>query len=480
MMMKSFKYTALLIALSVVMGSCGQDFLNLTPHSNANAEDFYRDKSEIETAMVAAYISLHNVYGSLGIMYFFGALSSDDAYTDDHGTGSYDQFEIAQHRPNNSEVLSAWNQFYSAITRMNKVIERAEDLSFAEKESYIAEMKFLRALYYFNMAQMWGGVPLVIAYISISDAYTTGRASMEEMYAQIIEDLQYGIQYLPDIGKERAKGVPTKGSAYALLGKVYLTKGDKANAAGALQNIYGKYSLTPSYADLWDLTKKNGVESIFEIQYLGGASNAPSTYWALFSPANNLGAVTLQGGGHNQVTDDLWDDYEAGDPRRDISIQDGWVNLQGDPSPTRFPIKWVDPTTSYTGKREAGDNNFIVLRYADVLLMLTEATDDPKYLNEVRARAGMPLWGTAGYPTGKYSTLALAIEHERRIELAMEFHRMFDLKRTGRAVELLKASSKNKTGLLNGLTENHLSLPIPETVIDQNPNFWKPLQNPGY
>ena len=474
--MKRLKHIAFFLALSVLAASCGNDFLNLTPYSNANEEDFYRDQAEIETAMVAAYASLHTIYGSLNVMYFFGALSSDDAYTDDRGTGAFEQFETLSVKANNTEVHNAWNQFYSAIRRMNKIIQSAEGLSFDKKEAYIAEMKFLRALYYFNMTQIWGGVPLVTRVISISDAYAMGRASEAEMYAQIIDDLQYAIQNLPAKGSERAKGVPAKGAAYALLGKVYLTKGDKTNAASTLQNIYGAYSLTPDYADLWDMNKKNGPESIFEIQFLGGASNAPSTYWALFSPANNVGAVTLQGGGHNQVTNDLWNDYETGDPRRDIGIQDGWTNLKDEFIPTRFPIKWVDHTKEYTGKREASNNNFIVLRYADVLLMLTEATGDAKYMNEVRTRAGLPLWGSPEYPTAKYPTLDLAVEHERHVELAMEFHRLFDLKRTGRALTVLKNSSKN----LVSITENDLLWPIPETVIDQNPDLWKPLQNPGY
>lgn len=479
--MKRLKHIACLLALSVLAASCGNDFLNLTPYANANEEDFYRTQDEIETAMVSAYSTLHTIYGATGVMYYFGALSSDDAYTDDIGTGAFEEFEVAQPKVNNAEVYNAWKAFYVGISRINKVIASAEALDFDAKESRIAEMKFLRALYYFNMTQIWGGVPLVTRVISITDAYAMGRASEAEMYAQIIEDLQYAIQNLPAKGSERAVGVATKGAAYALLGKVYLTKGDKTNAASTLQNIYnGAYSLVGDYADLWDMNKKNGSESIFEVQYKGGTSNAPSFYWAMYSPANNVGAVTLQGGGHNQVSDDLWNDYETGDPRRDISIQDGWYNLTGDFAPTRFPIKWVDPTTEYDGKREAGNNNFFVLRYADVLLMLAEATDDAKYLNEVRARVGLPGWGESGYPTSKYPTLALAIEHERRIELAMELQRMFDIKRTGRAVELLKASAKNNTGLMNNLTTNNLSWPIPETVVDQNPDLWKPLQNPGY
>ncbi|MGE4586489.1 MAG: RagB/SusD family nutrient uptake outer membrane protein [Mangrovibacterium sp.] len=478
--MKTLKYTTLLIALSVLVGSCAEDFLDLTPPSNANEEEFYRNEAEIQTAMVSAYSTLHTIYGSLNVMYFVGALSSDDAYTTDQGTGAYEQFQNVQVRANNTEVLNAWQQFYTAITRINKVIETTEQLDSQNKNEYAAEMKFLRALYYFNMTQIWGSVPLVTETMSIDEAYAKGRATTDQLYAQIIEDLQFCIQHLDQKTDVRAVGVPAQGAAYALLGKVYLTMGDKAKAASSLMNIYGAYQLTPDYADLWDLNQKNGVESIFEIQYLGGAENAPSTYWALYSPNNNLGAITLQGGGHNQVTEDLWNAYEEGDPRRDISIQDGWMTNAGVFDPTRFPIKWVDHTKSYVGKREASDNNFIVLRYADVLLMLAEATGEAKYLNEVRARAGLQLYGTAAYPSDRYPTFDLAVEHERHVELAMEFHRFFDLKRTGRALEVLKASDKNKNGLLDNLTENNLVWPIPETVIDQNPDFWTPQQNPGY
>jgi len=479
--MKTLKHIVLLIAFSFLMGACGEDFLDLTPQSNANADDFYRNDSEIQTAIVASYSSLYDVYGAVNVMYFFGALCSDDAYTDDQGLGDYVEFQYVNITPSNNEVLAAWRLFYQAITRINKIVESLENMDLSNKTVYEAEMKFLRALYYFNMTQIWGGVPLVTTSMSLDEAYKKGRASVDEMYTQIIEDLNYGIQELPHKGSERATGVVTKGAAYALLGKVYLTKGDKTNATSSLMNIYNnEYSLTPNYSDLWDMDKKNGVESIFEIQYLGGAENSPSYYWAMYSPANNAGAVTLQGAGHNQVTDDLWNDYEEDDPRRNISIQDGWTTIAGVFNSTRFPIKWVDETENYDGNSEAANNNFIVLRYADVLLMLAEATGDEQYLNEVRNRAGLPLYGTSEYPSEKYPSLALAIEHERRVELAMEFHRLFDLKRTGRAMEVLKTSSKNKTGLLDNITENNLSWPIPESVIDQNPDLWQELQNPGY
>ncbi|MGC4234942.1 MAG: RagB/SusD family nutrient uptake outer membrane protein, partial [Niabella sp.] len=139
--------------------------------------------------------------------------------------------------------------------------------------------------------------------------------------------------------------------------------------------------------------------------------------------------------------------------------------------PSKFNKKWVDLTAPLDGGQQASNNNFMILRYADLLLMLTEATDDPQYMNKVRARAGLPLYGTAGYPSAAYPTLALALEHERRMELALEFHRWFDLKRTGRAVAVLSAKGKN-------VNDNKLLLPVPQYALDQNPKLQP--QNPGY
>jgi hypothetical protein len=169
----------------------------------------------------------------------------------------------------------------------------------------------------------------------------------------------------------------------------------------------------------------------------------------------------------NMVTEDLWNEYEANDPRRDISIDTGYYKNNVF-VPIKFPKKWVDKTVTYS--YEYCNNNFIIFRYADVLLMLAEATGKASYLNEVRDRVGMPRYGEAGYPA-QYPTLDLAIEHERRVELALEFHRWFDLKRTGRAPAVLTAK-KGKT-----ITEQNLLLPIPDKVIQQNPAI---TQNPGY
>ena len=191
----------------------------------------------------------------------------------------------------------------------------------------------------------------------------------------------------------------------------------------------------------------------------------------MFTPVDNR-IVTVWGGGFNQVSEDLWNAYGTGDIRRELSIQNGYATANGNIVDVKFSIKWKDENAEVKGLHEASDNNFILLRYADVLLMLTEATGNTTYLNEVRDRVSLPRYGTAGYPA-EYNTPELATEHERQVEFALEFHRWFDLIRTGRAIEVLKNSSKNVT-----ITPGELLLPIPLEVITQNPKVM--TQKPAY
>ncbi len=468
--MKKIKY--FLILFGVILFGCGEDFLERAPISNMNELDFYQSEDDFTTAMWSAYNSLYTLYGPESLPSFFGELMSDNAYSDNTaGTVfDYESFENHTMNENNELVANYWNDYYSSLFILNNIIAQSSGADFSTKDALQAEARFLRALYYFDMVRAWGDVPLVTEPLTIADAYEQGRAPSSEVYAQIIEDLIFASSKLPAKSNERFKGAASKEAANALLGKVYLTLGDKSKASESLMKVYGKFSLVP-YADLWDKTKKNGASSIFEIQYKGGKSNPYSRYWAMFSPLDNR-VVTAWGAGMNQVTVDLWNAYEPGDPRRDISIQDGYTTAAGLVVDVKFPIKWKDETAEIDGLREASDNNFIVLRYADVLLMLTEATGDVKYMNEVRDRVGLPHYGAQGYPSA-YNTVDLALEHERQVELALEFHRWFDLKRTGRAITVIKNCSKNIT-----INENQLVIPIPLEVITQNPDVIK--QNTGY
>lgn len=466
------KIIYILLLCNVILFGCSKDFLDRTPISNPNTGNFYRSKDDIVTAMWAAYNSLYTLYGPGSLPSFFGELMSDNAYSDNSAGRVQDYVGFERHTMtiDNELVLNYWDNYYQAIYIVNNIITSAEKLDFDNRDALIGEAKYLRALYYFDMVRAWGDVPLVTTPINIANAYALGRTPKADVYNQIVDDLTFAAANLPSKANERFVGAATSDAANTLLGKVYLTLGDKSNAANALMKEYGKFTLVP-YADLWDLTKKNNVSSIFEIQYKGGISNPYSLYWAMFTPVDNR-VVTAWGGGYNQVTLDLWNAYEKDDPRRDLSIQNGYTTAAGVHVDVKYLIKWKDVNAPVDGLREASDNNFIILRYADVLLMLSEATGDPKYMNEVRARVGLPAYGTAGYPS-QYNTVPLALEHENQVEFAGEFHRWFYLIRTGRAISVIKNSSKNIT-----LTGAQLLLPIPLSVITQNPGVI--TQNDAY
>jgi hypothetical protein len=466
------KIIYIVLFCNLFLFGCSSDFLDKAPISNANEVNFYKSQKDIEIALWSAYNSLYTLYGPESLPSFYGELMSDNVYSDNAAgrIQDYESFELHTMAIDNELVFNFWNNYYKAIYIVNNIIASAEKLDFANRDALIGEAKFLRALYYFDMVRAWGDVPLVITPISIADAYAQGRTPKEQVYVQIIKDLDFAAAKLPVKTSQRFVGAASQEAANTLVGKVYLTIGNKAKATESLLKVYGKFSLVP-YIDLWNLTKKNGASSIFEIQYKGGVSNPYSLYWALFSPVDNR-VVTAWGGGFNQVTNDLWSAYEAGDQRRDISIQDGYNTANGSHVDVKFPIKWKDTSAPVSGLREASGNNFIILRYADVLLMLTEATLDPKYMNEVRTRVGLPLYGSVGYPT-KYNTLDLALEHESQVEFACEFHRWFDLIRSGKAIPVIKSSGKNIS-----ITEDELLLPIPFLVINQNPEVI--TQNEAY
>ena len=464
-----------IFAALTLFSSCN-DFLDLTPVSQASDKAYYKTQKDFESAIIPVYACLYDLYGPQSLPSYFGELYSDNVYSDETAGDISAKMAFSNHlnlTAANSVVEGFWNDYYESLFKANNILDKLKSApDFATKTQIEGEAKFLRALFYFDMVRAWGDIPLILTPISTSEAYATPRTPKEKVYQQIIDDLKFCADNLPSKTNQRFVGAATSDAANTLLGKVYLTLGDKENAKTVLLKEYGKFSLEQNYSDLWSLSNKNGKESIFEIQYKGGKNNPYSKYWALFTPLDNR-TITAWGMGVNQVANDLWDAFEQGDPRRDATIQHGYNASNGDFVDVKFCIKWRDTNAEVNGLTEAADNNFIVLRYADVLLMLTEATGDVKYLNEVRARAGLPLYGTAGYPTDKYPTVAAALQHECQVEFGCEFHRWFDLMRFGTAIDVMKNSSKRVS-----MTADQLILPIPQYIIDQNPNVI--TQNEGY
>ena len=346
-----------------------------------------------------------------------------------------------------------------------------------------AEASFIRASFYYYLTECFGNVPLVTKVLSPSEALDLTQETKANVVAYIIEDLQFAVANLPESYSTVEVGHITKFAAKAMLARVYMANSMNNEAKEQLKDIIdsGKYSLdtdnngvvnSADWDYLFNVANKNTRESILENQFLSGVTGFPHTFVQQYTPrlsGFHFPGLTqsIEAYGNGAVRDSLYYDFEKGDNvRRDISDQLN-VTIAGVPKycPNTAKYYWKTTQTQYIG------SNVHILRYAEVLLNYAELTNDPAYLNMVRARAGLPVWGNPSYPTAKYPTLALAIEHERRVEFSFEFQRGFDLKRTGRLIDVVR----KMTGIT--LTPERILFPIPQNVLDVNK---KMTQNPGY
>jgi hypothetical protein len=398
--------------------------------------------------------------------------------------------------PATAECISNfWKNSYIGISRSNDVLDNISNVTGwtdAARDQYKGEAEFLRAFHYFNLVRQFGGVPLRLTSTQSPDAaLSKGRATVDEVYTAIIADLKDAADKLPASYAGSNVGRATKGAASTLLAKVYMTQKNYPDALTELRKVQGLgYSLLPNYADVFDPNKKNGAESIFEIQYLGSQAGLYSTFMYIFAPYTSGSYVTGDiktsirgsGSGWNIPTQDMIDSYEAGDKRKDISMGAGYKDADSNFVAIPYVKKY---NHGFTDVGRTNDN-FPVLRYADVMLMIAECLNEQAFaaggeaftlLNDVRARAGL------GPKTGVGSQDAFrdAIFQERKVELAFEDHRWYDLVRSGKAVEVMNAHGVKQKAVstlipANGyqLTPNKLLLPIPQTDVNldnltQNP-----------
>lgn len=518
------KKTIQLFLMMSVLTSCGDDFLDLAPPSNLNSSQFYKTQEDMNQAVLSAYGNLRLLYNVTFIR--LGEIRSDNTTYSWLGGNPVSELGIDnfsnQLLPENTHPTSCWNNAYKVINHCNIVIGRIDQAEFQNetlRNQYQAEARFIRALMYFWLNRVFGGEAIngqllgVIRAdreITAAESYTMLRAPLKEIYDLIIEDLKYAEEHLPTAYGTTMKGRVTKAGATGLLGKVYITMaGHPMNggneyyqlAAAKLKEVIDNpaYSLVPSYKDLFDVTKKNSVESLFEIQYkkgsTGGATGSP---WNnAFAPRFSNTEVVKIGdrGGENAPTQDLSDAYEHGDPRKYISMRDGWTNAsnnvwEGD----KYVCKYYDIATSASDN----DNNWIELRLADIYLLYAEslvrisgnkslAID---YINKIRQRARQTPGDPSIRPNGPLlkdyaisdftndNELLLAIEKERRIELAFENHRWFDLVRTKRAKEVMIAEQLADGYEPFSWQDESMIYPVPLTVMQSNPG--KIIQNKGY
>jgi len=517
------KLILFLVTISLCI-SCSGDFISLNPPSDLNADGFYKTEADMNQAVLSAYGKLRELYNARYMR--LGEIRSDNTTFswlagNPANEKGVDEF-ASPLLPENSFTTDTWNHSYNLILRCNLVIDRIDKIEFKSetlRAQYKAEAMFLRGLVYFYLNRIFGGYGLngellgvvkVDKEITQIEAYELGRVSLQEIYDLIVDDLKFAESNLPESYSSVDIGRVTRGGATAMLGKVYMTMAGYPLNKG--NEYYGKaieqfksvinnsrYSLVPSFKNLFEVSNKNTSESLFEVQYKKGAPNgATGSPWNNdFAPRFSDKEVVLVGdkGGVNSPTQDMSDAYETGDPRKYVCMRDGWINSKtGAWETDKYVCKYYDVSTSGSDN----DNNWIELRLADIYLLYAEAvvrTNGDKqeailYVNKIRERAR----NTPGDPAidpptdllkdlkvSDYSSdeaLLLAIEKERRIELAFENHRWFDLVRTGRAKEVMIAEQKKDGYPDFTWSDDALSYPIPMTVMQSNPG--KIVQNKGY
>lgn len=486
--MKTIKYLFINITLVFLLGGCDFDqYLDLYPETSLTVGIFYKNEAQMKAAVDDVYRQMGRLFDAHSIPCIYGTLFSDDGSVIAQLAGTpvdepIDRHEITSH---NSRIEDAWSVCYNVIFNTNNLIHQLEIVKFeidpSLKSRMLGEIKLVRSLAYFNLVRAFGDVPLITEPITPEESYNYLRESSDEIYNQIITDLTFAKSNLPESYSGSDIGRVTRYSAAGILAKVYLTIGNSTAAKSELEFIINsnRFSLDANndgivneadYQHLFAFDTKNCKSSILEAQYMSGTNARNSSHQSAYSPYLDSWRHPLidysisRGGGVNTPSDDLESEFEDGDPRKAITVVPGFYTFEGFYVDYPFTLKYFDPNWFNAGQ------NFEIIRYADILLMYAEVTGDATYLNMVRDRVGMPPFGSNEYPSHLYSTLELAIEHERRVELALEMHRMFDLIRTGRAVTVMATKAP-------GFKSDRLLFPIPIREIDTNPLL---TQNPGY
>jgi starch-binding outer membrane protein, SusD/RagB family len=504
------KYIIAIISIvsCFILPSCKKGFLDRTDGTRIGVDVFYQDEAQVNRAINGIYGQLQ---GITNVNYIFKEMTSDNTTidlnpSDRGGAAGWEAFEYSTVNSGNGEITNLWVRYYAAMYNVNVALEKlgASTIDDAVKTRLSGELKFLRAFLYFDLVRYFGNVVLVTTPAKTpAEAFELVRTtSVDEVYALIESDLKDAVAALPTKADQASQfksqiGRATKGSALAMLGEMYLTVKKYDDAVTALKQITTLgYSLMPNYADVFSTTMKNNAESIFEIQYQGDNDlGEQSNFMYVFAPRSSDSAVVGfrgQGlGGRNIPTNNMIAAYEAGDLRKDVSLKTGYT-LLGTFYPVPYVAKYKHPHT-IAGRT---NDNWPIYRYADVLLMLAEAMNEASgpsgeaegYLNAVRDRAGLdPLNGL-----GK-DDFRTAVLKERRVELAFENHRWFDLKRTMSPADL--ATFMNAHGAeekahptvdRGGVAFNQLDyvyeakeaiFPIPATEILVNSKL---SQNDGY
>jgi starch-binding outer membrane protein, SusD/RagB family len=477
--MKQIKFLTLL-AVVVFVSSCEKTFLSPELTSGINSNSFYKTEAEIETAVVNIYDGIQGINAlkntssdlnhGVQVEFYLTEMRSDNTRTK-NSEGEAAQFESYTITPQNGIVSDYYRSYYNVIYRANTVLENLGAASATAGAKFEGEAKFVRAYAYFNLVRLYGEIPLVSKVISPVDtetAYT--RVATSKVYDLIISDLQTAITNLDDSNKDRA----SKAAAEGLLAKVFLTLGRYGEAQSLCESIMTPtrgFTLQTNFKDVF-YTERNS-EIIFAIGYLPSVNNDSQNFSAEW--LNAVGRTS----GVNYVTTEARAILDAkGGNRKNYSYR---VDSK---QPTQYQVvKYLPSGDTSLGipvtspDATSAGNDWIVLRYADVLLMHVESilAGGASTTSSNALASFQKIRNRAGLPTVVTSITKVDLLDERRVELAFENQRFFDLVRFGLATDVLSAFS-TVNGL--GFSTTDLLLPIPQIEIGLSKG--KLTQNPGY
>jgi tetratricopeptide (TPR) repeat protein len=493
--MKASKLIIPFLVVAIIIGGCSKSFLEKAPLDSVNTANFYKTTDDAVAAINAAYQPLQRPKLYNLRMWATDIMAANSEVGAGGGTDGIETKDEANFvtTTDNAGVLDLYRGPAPGILACNIVLDKVPAIEMDEniKKRILGEAHFLRGLYYFILVRFFGDVPLITKPQNVGDDLNPARTPKADVYKQIISDLSNAMDMLPpresysgsDVGRA------SKGAATGLLAKVYLTLGDYQKTVDLCKQVTALgYKLNPNYADNFSATNKNTVESLFEVQYSG------ATTYGFFDDFNQASWVSTFTGprnsdfvggayGWNQPTQEFVDSYESGDKRKDVTIlYEGGPAFDGKDykasySGTGYNLRKFLVPKSISPDYNTNPADFIVLRYADVLLMEAEALNELGQtaaaivpLNEVRERAGL------ADKAANISKEAMrdVILHERRMELAFEGQRWFDLIRVQDGQYGLEFL--HSIGKVNA-TQKFLLLPIPQVERDANPNL---TQNAGY
>lgn len=451
---------------TLLMTSCGDSFFDLEPASSVTIDKVYKTASDYNVAVIGCYAKLQS---QVNFYTECCEYRSDNLSLGAPTAGTQDRYDIDHftEKPSNGILSSYWANFNNNVYRCNLLLDQIDGANFAEnlKKQYKGEAMFIRALNYFNMYRIWGGVPATKHVVSAAEALKVARYSDEQMFDLIAGDLKEIVDnnYLPETYSSADMGRATSGAAKALLGKVYLTFHKWTEAKDILSQLIGKYQLVSPIAQVFDVDNKNNNEIIFAVHFNKEIEGEGHSYWYNLTNASD----------DTNQTSSLLNTFPTGDARKDLIT---YVQVEKN---VRLMNKFYD-TKSPTFKTVGNDQ--ILLRYADVLLMYAEALNEIqydasegslalKYLNAVRQRAGISNLTAKQLPTQEKFRKGILVERQR--EFPYEGQRWFDLVRMGFAKSVMAENGVE-------IKDYQLLFPIPQQEIEKVGNKSILWQNPGY